>query len=253
MRAIHLARSARRRLKLDPPILDASGSLDARDTAAARRVATQVNRARGEAPEPSTSAAAPTDLPPPHGAAARIEEAPAPIGAGDLVALAALDAVLHQLVEADRAAGRADLGAAIRQAERSLGPDAPRSVAGAWMREFAPDPPASSTADDAVAAELLVLSALNDNPAVAPLRELVDDRALRSGTPYESVISTLEGALGGREASAGSGPPRSRPRPRGAGARRVSALEIEGADLPLPARLREPMRHAPASLQAQLR
>ncbi|MBI3751542.1 MAG: hypothetical protein HY263_07800, partial [Chloroflexi bacterium] len=46
---------------------------------------------------------------------------------------------------------------------------------------------------------------------------------------------------------------RSRPRPRGAGARRVSALEIEGADLPLPARLREPMRHAPASLQAQLR
>ncbi|HEX7950883.1 MAG TPA: alpha-amylase family glycosyl hydrolase [Candidatus Limnocylindrales bacterium] len=178
---------------------------------------------------------------------------PGPIGAGDLVALAALDAVLHRLVEADRAAGRADLAGAISQAELTLGPEAPRSVAGAWLREFAPDPASLATADDALAAELLVLSALNDNPAVAPLRELVDDRVLRSATPYESVVSTLEAALGGREPASGVGARTTRARTKGAGSHRIAVLEIEGADLPLPARLREPMRRAPVSLQAQLR
>ena len=257
MRAIHLARSARRRLKLGPPILDASGALDARDMAAARRVAAQVNQVRGElAPEhesrrPSAATGRQAGQPD----AAQPEAAPSPVGPGDLVALAALDAVLHHLVEADRAAGLADLGGAVRHAERALGAEASRSVAGAWSREFAPDSESSTASDDTVAAELLVLAALNDNPAVAPLRELVDDRALRSATPYESVISSLEAALGGRERPAGTrtGARATGGRRASSGGRRSRALEIEGAELPLPARLREPMRNAPGSLQAQLR
>src|SRR5512140_2063098 len=234
MRAIHLARSARHRLKLGPPILDGSGALDARDTAGARRVAAQVNRARGEAPAPAVPANRAASTEAAGSSAAAAADTLGPIGAGDLVALAALDAVLHHLVEADRDAGRADLGGAVRQAEHALGRDAPRTVAGAWLREFATEPASAETADDAVAAELLVLSALNDNPAVAPLRELVDDRPLRSATPYESVVASLESALGGREPAATTPHRPARPRVAGAGTRRSAILEIEGADLPLP-------------------
>src|SRR5438874_9278071 len=108
MRAIPLARSARRRLKLDPPILDASGTLDARDTAAARRIAVQLNRARTEGPPVTETAsvagsqlharAASDDAPSRANAAAPAETLPQ-VGAGDLVALAALDAVLHRVLD----------------------------------------------------------------------------------------------------------------------------------------------------------
>jgi len=239
MRAIPLARSARRRLKLDPPILDATGTLDAGDTAAARRVAAQVNRSRSEIPaQPPNGGRRPPSQPVPEPA----------IGAGDLVALAALDAVLHRLIEVDRDAGRSDLASAIAQTEASIGAEPARAVAGAWAREFAPDRAAGAGASDGgVAAELLVLAALNDNPAVAPLRELVDDRSLRADTPYESVVTALEMALGGSDTRG------TRPSPAGGGRKRQVALELAGADLPLPARLRAPMRNAPASLQEQLR
>src|SRR4029078_7610391 len=104
MRPIPLARTARRRLHLEPPVVDASGTLDARDTAAARRVA-----ARMKAAHPKRAAAAPP-------------------GAGDVVALAALNAVLHQLVEQERRTGAADLRSAVRAAEERLGPTTARSV-----------------------------------------------------------------------------------------------------------------------------
>jgi hypothetical protein len=227
MRAIPLARTARRRLKLGPPVLEAGGTLDARDTAAARRVAAQVNRARpeiGEAPR----------------------AAPPPVGAGDLVALAALDAVLHGVVRRER--GRAHLDEAADRARAALGDRAAARVARAWAREFGPaggaraagsgataTPVAAASSD--VPAELLVLAALNDNPAVDPVRELVDDRPLRARTAYAGLVSALERELAAT-ASAATAPTRAgRTGPAGS----------------LPERLREPMRRAPGSLQAQLR
>src|SRR3954462_10295604 len=108
MRAIPLARSARSRLDLEP-ILDPSGRLDARDTSAARRVVARLNRER------IAQAAPPTD-PTPARASAPAAAAPGPpakrVAAGELIALTALDAVLHQVVEHERARGT-DLGAAI--------------------------------------------------------------------------------------------------------------------------------------------
>jgi glycosidase len=265
MRAIPLARSARRRLKLEPPVIDPSGTLDARDTAAARRVAARLNAERlgpSSAAVPASTASDPSVGPPagnrrpgaiPGGASPAAVGSPAEgsaalprVGAGDLVALAALNAVLHQLVEQERRTGAVDLGSAIRSTEERLGPSAPRAVASAWLDEFRPTTPEVPEPRDAdVAAELLVLAALNDNPAVEPLRELVDDRPLRQSTPYEAVVDALERTLGGKDL-------------RGRGATRAPAAGAAGgrggsADLPLPARLREPFRHAPASLQAQLR
>ena len=67
------------------------------------------------------------------------------VGAGDLVALAALDAVLHRVIDRDREAGRVDLSGAISRTEREIGSEAARSVAGAWATEFGPDPPPTSS------------------------------------------------------------------------------------------------------------
>src|SRR6185369_9202245 len=101
-------------------------------------------------------------------------------------------------------------------------------------------------------AEVLVLAALNEDPAANEVRELVDDRPLRDRTQYEAVVDATEKQLGGRAApegragtaagAAGTGRSRSR-----------AATAIDGDDLPLPARLREPMLRAPGSLAAQLR
>jgi glycosidase len=232
MRAISLARSARRRLKLEPPVLDASGRLDARDTAAARRVAGRVNDARSE-----PSRRAPRRG---HDRSSATEPAP-PVAAGDVIALAALGAVLREVVEQDRRAGRADLAAAVARVEARIGAEAARAVAGAWALEFAatPRPP-----DADVAAELLVLAAINDDPAAGSVRFLVDDRTLRRETRYEAVVAALEEALGGRDARAADGGDRTR-----AGSQRGDT----GPALALPGRLREPSRHAPESLAAQLR
>ncbi|HEY2915751.1 MAG TPA: hypothetical protein VGI98_00920, partial [Candidatus Limnocylindrales bacterium] len=126
MRAIPLARSARRRLHLEPPVLDASGTLDARDTAAARRVAARLNaprqaaavqRPHGElAATPPRAAASPAPAPG-AGGEPPIDRDQPPVGAGDIVALAALNAVLHQVVEAERRNGTADLRSAVLAAE----------------------------------------------------------------------------------------------------------------------------------------
>ncbi|HEX5240391.1 MAG TPA: DUF1801 domain-containing protein [Candidatus Limnocylindrales bacterium] len=235
MRAIPLATRARRRLKLDPPIVDRSGRLDARDAAAARRIA------------------------------ARLDPAAASATAGELLALAALGAVLHEQVAQDRRTGAADLEAAVATAETTAGAGAANEVSRAWQQEFAGASAAASDGASAgasdgaatvgpersdLAAELLVLAALNDNRAVGPLRELVDDRPLRGATRYEAVVDGIESALGGRAVRPGR---RRDAGPSGGAPGRGGSRGPRDEPLPLPARLREPMRRAPGSLRAQLR
>src|SRR5262245_42203047 len=235
MRAIPLARTARRRHGLEP-IVGREGTLDAADAAAARRIAARLSAARDAAGEPGVSA-------------------------GEVAALAAMDAVLHRLIDHEREAGRADLGAAVDAVGSSLGSDALLAVDRAWRGQFRDDgrraaatesaaTPAAGPGPDLLA-EVLVLAALNEDPAATSVRELVDDRPLRVRTPYEAVVAATERQLGGRvvpaavsaraDASAAA-----RPRSR-------AASVVEGEDLPLPARLREPMLRAPGSLASQLR
>ncbi|MEA2674554.1 MAG: hypothetical protein QOI92_1746 [Chloroflexota bacterium] len=215
MRAIPLARSARRRHGLEP-IVGRDGTLDASDAVAARRIAARLTAARGAAGKSAVSA-------------------------GEVAGLAALDAVLHRLIDVEHAAGRADLGAAVAAVESALGETALEEVGAAWRGQFRDEGGRAAHVGAAprgadLIAEVLVLAALNDNPAATDVRELVDDRPLREATPYTAVLTATERGLGGTSG------PRSR---RGSRA--------TGGALSLPARLREPMRNAPGSLAAQLR
>ncbi|HYL39699.1 MAG TPA: alpha-amylase family glycosyl hydrolase, partial [Candidatus Binatus sp.] len=266
MRAISLARSARRRLKLDPPILDASGRLDAGDAAAARRIAAQVNRERraaaaSRAPAPGGAASNATageasveDGPPaaPSHGGGRGPSEPTFVAAGDLIALAALGAVLHRVVQEERGTSRLD--AAADRARQTVGSEAVSRIERAWAQEFggadqqsdirgqtlgsATGARGTTAAEPDLPGELLVLAALNDDPAAAPLRELVDDRPLRRSTDYARLVAALE-----RELAAGTASAPKQPSGRASAETRPASL---------PDRLREPMRRAPDSLQAQL-
>jgi glycosidase len=147
--------------------------------------------------------------------------------------------VLHRVVERERQAGRADLDGTTARLRETLGEDTVSRVARAWRREFRSTP--TEAAPD-VLGELLVLAALNENPAAAAVRELVDDRPLRAGTPYDRLVSAAEDELGGRDGHSAAGRARRTSRSRRGG---------DGA-LALPARLRQPVRYAPGSLAAQL-
>src|SRR6185503_16218721 len=236
MRAIPLSRTARRKHGLEP-IVGRDGTLDAADASAARRIAARMTVARDAAGEP-------------------------PVSGGEVAALAAMDAVLHKLIEHERDAGRADRGATATAVGSSLGAAALDEVEEAWRGQFrgdgkrgangatpAPPPPDGPLPD--LLAEVLVLAALNEDPAATVVRELVDDRPLRDRTAYEAVVNATERELGGRAVTDQGGARRratgaTRPRSR-------AANVIEGEDLPLPARLREPMLRAPGSLADQLR
>src|SRR6185295_9580721 len=200
------------------------GTLDAADAGAARRIAARMSVARDAAGEP-------------------------PVSAGEVAALAAMDAVLHRLIEHERDAGRADLDATVAAVGSSLGSAALDEVDKGWRGQFRDD---GRRPTQDLLAEVLVLAALNEDPAATVFRELVDDRPLRDRTQYEAVLDATERELGGRAIAGDGGAKRgaagtsSRPRSR-------AATAIEGEDLPLPALLREPMLHAPGSLAAQLR
>ena len=240
MRAIPLARAARRKLGLEP-IVGRDGTLDAADAFAARRIAAQLTVARDRDGEPAVSA-------------------------GEVAALAALDAALHRLVEEEQQAGRADLAATFDAVGSALGAKAIAEVDREWRGHFRSDGTRGGKLVEGSApgpdllAEVLVLAALNEDPAATGVRELVDDQPLRDGSPYEALVDEAERQLGGRavDGSATSGA-RGRARPGGvrggrsrggAGAGGPGAL---GPEAPLPARLREPMLRAPGSLAAQLR
>ena len=208
VRAIPLARPARRRHRLEPPIVGRDGTLDAADAAAARSIAARLTAARLTPPPAGT-----VDEP------ARPSEMQ-PVGAGDVAALAALDAVLHRLIEHERDAGRVDLPAVTASVREALGDAAVSEVDRAWRSQFRDGDGrrrgGPTTAPDLLA-ELLVLATLNEDPAAIAVRELVDDRPLRDTSRYEAVLDTAERGLGGRGAPSASGSTGSRGDPEAAG------------------------------------
>jgi glycosidase len=203
MREFHVRRAARERYAIDAALLGARGDLVVADLAAIRNLAARMNSVR------------------PAGAAS--------VGAGEIVALGILHEVAHLLTARFEMLGGGGMPAALRDLRRDLGDDADLV-----LDRFAATFPGSGPELEPPVVrleELLLIRIANENPAVGPLRELVDERELRDGTRYDELIARLERSFGGEPATA---------LPDGTAA---SLIEL----------LRAPARHVPTSLAGQLR
>src|SRR6187200_3325127 len=203
MREFHVRRTARERYEIEDTLLGARGDLVVADLAAIRHLAARMNSVR-PAGGPS-------------------------VGAGEIVALGLLHEVAHLLTARFEILGSGGMAAALRDLRHELGDDVDL-----LLDRFAatfpgvgpePEPPLDRLE------ELLLTRIANENPAIGPLRELVDDRVLREGTRYDEVIAGLE-----RSYEAGP------------------AMELpDGTRTSLVELLRAPARHVPTSLAGQLR
>ena len=198
-RAFHVRRDARDRYDIGRPLLGTTGDVVAADVAGIRRLAARMNAARPAGPS---------------------------VQAGDIGALGLIHEIAHLLIaryEAERMPGA--IGAALADLDERLGPDA-RRLLDRFGRDFPGVDPEPEPRELRLE-ELLLTRIANENPAVGPLLELVDDRDLVKGTRYRDAIAGLE-------ATFAAGPP------------------LEGG-LSLVELIRLPARQAPTSLAGQLR
>ena len=203
MREFHVRRTARERYGIDDALLGARGDLLVADLAAIRHLAARMNSVR--------QAGAPS------------------VGGGDIVALGLLHEIAHLLAARLEALSGGGIAAGLRDIRREFGDDADllldRFSAAFPGRGPDPEPPVARLE------ELLLTRIANENPAIGPLRELIDDRVLREGTRYDEVIGGLERSFAaGPIVDLGDGPT-------------ASLIEL----------LRAPARHVPTSLAGQLR
>ncbi|MGH2473909.1 MAG: alpha-amylase family glycosyl hydrolase, partial [Candidatus Limnocylindrales bacterium] len=204
MRDLHVRRTARERYAIDDVLLGVRGDLITTDVAAIRRLAARMNAGR------------------PPGAAS--------IVAGEIGALGLLHEVGHLLVARhEAAAGSTSMASVLEDVRRGLG-----THVDAVLDRFGADFPGTGPGPEPPLVrleELLLTRISNENPALGPLRELVDDRILIDGTRYEEVLAGLERVFGGgADIDLGGGS-------------RSTLLDL----------LRTPARHAPTSLVGQLR
>jgi glycosidase len=202
-RDFHVRRSARERYDIDDVLLGLRGDLAVADFAAIRDLAHRMN-------------------------AARPPEAPG-VSAGEISALGLLHEIGHLVVARQVARGGPTMATALRDVRRQLRDDLDRVLDrfGAAFPGVGPEPEPPVIRLE----ELLLTRISNENPAIGPLHELVDDRVLADGTRYDAAIAGLEETFAGSElVDLGDGTKR-------------SLVEL----------LREPARHAPTSLAGQLR
>jgi glycosidase len=201
VRDFHVRREPRERYGVTGALLGSRGDLVYADLPGIRRLANRMN-------------------------AARADGAPA-VSAGEIAALGLLHEINHILVTRYEQTRRPRaMDAAVADLEERLGRDA-RRVLDRFGAEFPgrgpePEPPAHRLE------ELLLTRIANENPALGPIVELVDDRMLARDTRYRDAIAGLETIFA-------DGPP----------------SDIEG--LSLIELMRAPARHAPTSLAGQLR
>jgi glycosidase len=201
-RAFHVRRTARERHGIGPDLFATDGDLLISDVAAIRRLAARMNAGR------------------PPGAAS--------ISAGEIGALGLLHEVCHLLIERYESTRRQDaMAAAMGEVEARLGRRGTRGLLDRFGAAFPgagadPEPPLARLE------ELLLTRIANENPALGPLRELVDDRILAEGSAYETAIAALERSFA-------DGPPMGSPG--------SSLVEL----------MRAPARQVPTSLAGQLR
>ena len=203
MREFHVRRTARERYGIDDALLGARGDLVVADLAAIRHLAARMNSVR--------AAGAPS------------------VGAGEIVALGLLHEIAHLLTARFEALAAGRMAGALREIRRDIGDDADLVLDrfGGAFPGSGPDPEPALVRLE----ELLLTRVANENPAIGPLRELVDDRVLREGTRYDDVIAGVERAFaGGPDVELADGT-------------RASLVEL----------LRAPARHVPTSLAGQLR
>ena len=202
VRAFHVRRTARERYGIDDDLFGLRGDLAVADLSAIRQLSARMN-------------------------AERPPEAPG-ISAGEIGALGLLHEIGHLLI-ARQAAQGTTMASAMRDVRRLLRDDLDRLLdrfgAAFPGAGDAPEPPALRLE------ELLLTRISNENPAIGPLHELVDDRVLADGTRYAEAIEGLEATFAaGRELDLGDGT-------------KASLVEL----------LRAPARHAPTSFSGQLR
>ena len=201
MRDFHVRREPRERYAVASPLIGSRGDLVVADLAGMRRLAARMN-------------------------AERAVGAPA-INAGEIAALGLLHEIGHVLIARYEQHRRpAAMTAALMELQAKLGPEAGRLL-DRFGQEFPgrgpePEPPAQRLE------ELLLTRISNENPALGPLHELVDDRALASETRYAEAIAGLEAIFA-------AGPP--------SDVEGISLIEL----------MRAPARHSPTSLAGQLR
>lgn len=200
-RDFHVRREPRERYSVGRSLIGIRGDLVVADTAGIRSLAARMNADRA-------------------GGATSIH-------AGEIGALGLLHEIGHLLVEryeASRAPGA--MSAALAGLETRLGSDSDRLL-DRFAQEFPgrgpePEPPTHRLE------ELLLTRISNENPALGPLQELVDDRDVARGTRYAEAIAGLETIFA-------EGPP--------SDAHGTSLVDL----------LRTPARFAPTSLAGQLR
>ena len=202
VRAFHVRRTARERYGIDESLLAMRGDLAVADFAAIRQLAARMN-------------------------AQRPPEAPG-VSAGEIGALGLLHEVGHMLI-ARQAANGTTIAEVMRDVRRVLHDDLDRVLDrfGAAFPGVGPEPEPATVRLE----ELLLTRISNENPAIGPLHELVDDRDLADGTRYLDTFRGVEGAFG-------TGEP----------------LDLgDGTTASLVDLLRAPARHAPTSFAGQLR
>ena len=201
MKSFHPRRAARERYAIERTLFASNGDLILANGPAVRRLAARMNAMRG--PES------------------------APVQAGELAALGLIHEIFHLVVERYQADVRPNaLLAALDHLDGRIGAEADRLLL-AFGAEFPGQGPDLEPRVGRLE-ELLLHRVTNENPAIGPLRELVDDRPLAASTHYPEAIAGLEAFFATQ-------PP--------FGPEGETLLEL----------LRAPARHAPSSLADQLR
>ena len=196
------------------------------DLATARTIAFRVNAGRASTVlgSPTPRSAQPPPPVPPGSSSGR------PLTTGELHAAGVLVDILCRLV--DRYGSEIDpaaMTAAHEWLRKRLGDQPLDAVVGTFATEFPARLAVPEPVDPVTALrQLLVLAALDENPAIDPFRELVDLRAVRAGSSLATAATTLETFFRGRP---------------GVGLDGRSLVEL----------LRQPAAAAPDSLLEQLR
>ena len=187
----HISRAIREMLKIDGLLFSYTGNVVFANVAASRKLANELNEARGPLADPANM-----------------------VNAGALFAMGMIDELNHALIARYRTEiDPSVLSEAFRWFAASMGSEHVDRVLRSFVEQFpgvdiyngkltAGDWLAGTTDGlsnrEAALEELMLLWLTNINPAFAPFRELFDDKGLREKTPYTNVTSGLPGYLSTR-------------------------------------------------------